>query len=107
MYREFDSVILVRAVADLPADTRGAVVHVHANGGPYEVEFFDARGATIAVETVSATDIRPRGWDGASELGVEDPTPEKQARIARLMQHPTAVTGDEVDPETFYAPRED
>ncbi|WP_345001719.1 DUF4926 domain-containing protein [Tsukamurella soli] len=82
----------------LTAGTHGTIVHVHVPT-VFEVEFFDTDGSTIAVETVTAADIRPRaGWDGVSELDEPDPMPEEQARIATLMEGSTARTGDQIDP---------
>jgi len=37
----------------------GTVVHVYRNGAAYEVEFVDGGGATIALLTVDAKDVRP------------------------------------------------
>jgi len=37
----------------------GTVVHVYKNGAAYEVEFVDGGGATIALITVDAVDVRP------------------------------------------------
>jgi hypothetical protein len=36
----------------------GTVVHVYKNGAAYEVEFVDGGGATVALITVDAGDIR-------------------------------------------------
>ncbi len=37
----------------------GTVVHVYKNGAAYEVEFVDGGGATVALITVDAGDVRP------------------------------------------------
>ncbi len=37
----------------------GAVVHVHAEGKAYEVEFVDGDGSTVALVTLDAQDVRP------------------------------------------------
>jgi len=37
----------------------GTVVHVYKNGAAYEVEFVDGGGATIALLTIEAKDVRP------------------------------------------------
>ena len=60
MLKEHASVVLAR---DLPASGReagdvGVVVHVHRNGEAYEVEFLSLDGATVAVETLSAQQVR-------------------------------------------------
>ena len=36
----------------------GTVVHVYKNGAAYEVEFVDGGGATVALITVEAKDVR-------------------------------------------------
>lgn len=36
----------------------GTVVHVYENGAAYEVEFVDGGGATVALITVDAGDVR-------------------------------------------------
>ena len=37
----------------------GAVVHVYADGKAFEVEFVTGEGETVAVATLSSSDIRP------------------------------------------------
>jgi hypothetical protein len=37
----------------------GAVVHVYGVGDAYEVEFVTAEGRTVAVLTLTGTDVRP------------------------------------------------
>lgn len=37
----------------------GTVVHVYGEGDAYEVEFVDGGGATIALLTMDAGDVRP------------------------------------------------
>ena len=37
----------------------GTVVHVYKNDAAYEVEFVDGGGATIALVTLEAKDVRP------------------------------------------------
>lgn len=61
MIREHDSVVLTE---DLPADGLeagdvGVVVHVHHAGEAFEVEFLTLEGKTVAIETVTAAQIRP------------------------------------------------
>ena len=61
--REHDTVVLTR---DLPqhslrAGDVGAVVHVYQQGQAYEVEFVDGSGQTVALETLDASAVRPRG----------------------------------------------
>ena len=63
MISELDTVVLAR---DLPAfglerGDVGAVVHVYESGEAVEVEFVSGSGATVAVETLRSTDVRPLG----------------------------------------------
>lgn len=60
MIKELDTVVLTR---DLPAHGMkrgdvGAVVLVHGDGAAYDVEFVALDGKTIALATLSGTDIR-------------------------------------------------
>lgn len=59
-FRELDTVVLVRDVpeAGLRAGDLGAVVHVYAPD-TVEVEFVTAAGATQALRTLPAADVRP------------------------------------------------
>lgn len=43
----------------LTAGARGVVVHVHAQGETYEVEFMTPAGETIAVVTVAEDKLEP------------------------------------------------
>ncbi len=56
---ELDTVVLRRALPDagLEAGDVGAIVHRHSDAG-YEVEFIAGEGDTVAVLTLSDTDIR-------------------------------------------------
>jgi len=60
MIREHSSVVLTEAIpsAGLEAGDVGVVVHVHRNGEAYEVEFLTLDGNTIAVETLTARQVR-------------------------------------------------
>ena len=62
MIRELDSVALVRDLPEhgLKAGDIGTVVLLHGNGG-YEVEFMTLDGETVAVESLSAEEIRSIG----------------------------------------------
>jgi hypothetical protein len=58
---EHDRVVLV---ADVPAEKLasgdvGTVVHVHAGGKAFEVEFVALDGETVAVVTLERTQVRP------------------------------------------------
>ena len=60
MLKEHTQVVLKRPLPSLglePGDV-GVVVHVHARGEAYEVEFFGLDGNTIDVSTVEAVDLR-------------------------------------------------
>ncbi len=52
MIRELDTVVLTEDIAasGLKAGDVGAVVHVHANGAAFEVEFVTLAGKTVALE---------------------------------------------------------
>ena len=61
MYQEHSQVVLACAVTALglePGDV-GVVVHVHAGGAAYEVEFMSLDGRTIGVQTLQAEQLRP------------------------------------------------
>lgn len=60
MIRELDMVVLTRDIAEhgLKKGDVGAVVH-YADREAFEVEFVAAEGKTIAVLTLTGTDIRP------------------------------------------------
>lgn len=58
-----DELDLVALLTDLPAlglrrGDVGTVVHVYASGQRYEVEFTNAKGETVGVETLSAEKVR-------------------------------------------------
>lgn len=70
MIHEHDCVVLT---SDLPASGLeagdvGTVVHVHAGGAAFEVEFVTMTGATVAVATVPATQLRPVGRQDISHV---------------------------------------
>ncbi|MGI4787583.1 MAG: DUF4926 domain-containing protein [Janthinobacterium lividum] len=63
MNAEHERIVLT---SDLPEDGLeagdvGTVVFVHGQGQAYEVEFLTLGGATIAVATVEADQVRPIG----------------------------------------------
>ena len=60
MLKEHASVVLTQDLpaSGLEAGDVGVVVHVHRNGEAYEVEFLSLDGATGAVETLSAQQVR-------------------------------------------------
>jgi hypothetical protein len=60
---EHEVVVLTRDLPEhgLRAGDVGAVVHAYAEGKAYEVEFINAAGKTLAVETLEPADVRPLG----------------------------------------------
>jgi len=61
MFPEHSQVVLAVPLPDLglePGDV-GVVVHVHAAGAAYEVEFMSLDGRTIGVRTLQAAQLRP------------------------------------------------
>ena len=63
MIQELDTVVLVRdrPALGLEAGDVGAVVHVYEGGAAVEVEFVSGSGSTVAVETLSSSEVRPLG----------------------------------------------
>ena len=63
MIEEHDIVVLTRDLPDehLVAGDAGTVVLMHRGRKAYEVEFTTLEGATLAVVTVEAADMRPAG----------------------------------------------
>jgi hypothetical protein len=61
MVKELDTVVLAKGLKEfnLKRGDVGAVVHLYADGKAFEVEFVTGEGETIAVATLSASDIRP------------------------------------------------
>lgn len=59
--KELDLVALRRALPDhgLIAGDVGTIVLVYDDGRAYEVEFVDADGRTLAVETLAADEVEP------------------------------------------------
>jgi Domain of unknown function (DUF4926) len=63
MIKEHDCVVLTSDLprAGLLSGDVGTVVHIHADGSAYEVEFATLTGKTIAVATVLGSQCRPVG----------------------------------------------
>ena len=61
MMSEHDCVVLTQDVpeAGLEAGDVGTVVHLHAGGAGYEVEFMTLAGETLAVVTLRPAQVRP------------------------------------------------
>jgi hypothetical protein len=60
MIHEHDCIVLTDDLpeAGLEAGDVGTVVHVHAAGAAYEIEFMTLTGETVAVATVKASQLR-------------------------------------------------
>lgn len=61
MIKELDLVALLtdRPALNLRRGDVGTVVHIYGSGTRYEVEFINAKGDTIGVETLTADEVRP------------------------------------------------
>jgi len=61
MIKEHDCVVLTQDIPEegLQARDVGTVVHIHAKGAAYEVEFMTLTGRTVAVATIKASQVRP------------------------------------------------
>jgi hypothetical protein len=61
MIRELDTVVLIKDEAELGLKSGdvGAVVYIYESGQAFEVEFVTASGETIAVLTLTESEIRP------------------------------------------------
>lgn len=59
MFEELDRIILNHDIKEysLKEGDRGTIVHVYGKGEGYEVEFFNVKGDTIAVITLTPNDI--------------------------------------------------
>ncbi|HWR58216.1 MAG TPA: DUF4926 domain-containing protein [Thermodesulfovibrionales bacterium] len=60
MIRELDTVVLTHDIDKygLKEGDIGAIVHCYSDGNAFEVEFVTAEGRTIAVFTLTSSDIR-------------------------------------------------
>lgn len=60
MFRELETIVLQRPFPEhgLVAGDVGAIVHVYADAGAFEVEFVTAGGDTLAVLTLEPGDVR-------------------------------------------------
>jgi hypothetical protein len=61
MIRELDRVVLTEALPDLSLEAGdiGTVVLIHENGAGFEVEFVTLTGETLAVTTLTNSQVRP------------------------------------------------
>ena len=61
MINEHDCVVLTEDVPDerLKAGDIGTVIHLHAGGAGYEVEFMTLAGETVAIVTLLPSQVRP------------------------------------------------
>lgn len=75
MIKELDLVVLTRDIDDcrLKLGDAGTVVHCYSDSKGFEVEFVTAEGNTIAVLTLTSSDIRP--FDHSEILHSREITP--------------------------------
>lgn len=61
MVRELDMVVLTHDIEEygLEKGDIGAVVHCYSDGEAFEVEFVATEGRTVALMTLTISDIRP------------------------------------------------
>lgn len=61
MIHELDTIVLSHDIEEhgLTRGDVGAIVHVYADSKAYEVEFVTGEGKTVAVLTLTESDIRP------------------------------------------------
>lgn len=61
MFEELDTIVLNRDIEryNLKKGDIGTLVYVHGEGKAFEVEFITAKGKTVAVLTLTSSDIRP------------------------------------------------
>lgn len=61
MFEELDTIVLNRNIEKngLKKGDVGTIVHVYEEGKALEVEFITAKGKTVAVLTLTPSDIRP------------------------------------------------
>ena len=61
MFEELDTVVLNKNIDsyNLKKGDIGALVHVYEEGKAFEVEFVTAKGKTVAVLTLTPSDVRP------------------------------------------------
>ncbi len=75
MINEHDCVVLMQDLPDegLKAGDIGTVIHIHASGDGYEVEFMTLAGETVSVVTLLPSQLRsiaPRDLAHVRELTV-------------------------------------
>lgn len=65
MFDELDTIVLTRDIEKygLKKGDIGAVVHIYERKKALEVEFVTAKGETVAVVTLSPSDVRPMASD--------------------------------------------
>ncbi len=81
MFRELDTVVLVRDLEGYPLRKGdvGTVVHCYADGKAFEVEFVTGEGKTIAVVTLTPEDIRPMAREEILHVRAVVPTADVPA----------------------------
>lgn len=65
MFADLDTVVLTQDIKEysLKKGDIGAVVNVYNNGEGFEVEFVTAKGKTVALLTLTPSDLRPMAND--------------------------------------------
>ena len=60
MHAEHSQVVLTEDIParDLEVGDIGVIVHIHASGTAYEVEFMTLEGDTVCIETLEARQLR-------------------------------------------------
>lgn len=61
MFEELDVIVLNKRIEkyNLKKGDLGTIVHIHEKDRAFEVEFVTAQGKTLAVLTLTSSDIRP------------------------------------------------
>jgi hypothetical protein len=57
MFKEYDVVIANKNINEVPKGSVGTVLIVYESNNDFEVEFIDVKGQTLAVLTVSGSDL--------------------------------------------------
>ena len=61
MLKEHDRIVLTGDIPGegLKAGDVGSIVHIHGSGEAFEIEFLTLDGSTVAIATVTSTQVRP------------------------------------------------
>ncbi len=65
IYNELETVVLTRDIKEynLRSSDIGTIIHIYEDKRAVEVEFITAKGKTVAVLTLTPSDIRPIAQD--------------------------------------------